>query len=66
MDSFGWDVKKASNPVNPQAELWICKTKDTNDNRCITGGHMKRKSLHTVTNYVAVLSTDEYVSKIEQ
>nr|MBA3751141.1 VOC family protein [Nitrosopumilus sp.] len=65
-DVFGWDMKKVSNPVNPQVELWMCETEDLNGNKGITGGLMKRKSLPTVTNYIAVLSIDECVSKIEQ
>ena len=65
-DVFGWDMKKVINPANPQAELWMCETEDVNGNKGLTGGLMKRKYLPAVTNYIAVLSIDECVSKIEQ
>ncbi len=35
---FGWDMKKVSDPANPQAELWVCETEDVNGNKGITGG----------------------------
>lgn len=65
-DVFGWDMKKVGNPATPQIELWMCETEDSNGNKGITGGLMRRKSLPTVTNYIGVLSIEEFILKIER
>ena len=62
---FGWNMKKVSNPVTGR-DLWMCETEDEGGNKGISGGMMRRDSLHTVTNYISVTSIDEYISKIEQ
>jgi uncharacterized protein len=56
-----------SNPVRPEQDYWVFDTKDDKGNQGLTGGMMKRQSPHhTVTNYISVISNDEYTSKIEQ
>ena len=51
-------MKKVGNPANPPGRIRMCGTEDVNDNKGVTGGLMKRKSLTGVTNYIAVLSID--------
>ena len=64
---FGWNMQKMSNPVRPEQDYWVFDTKDDKGNQGLYGGMMKRQSPHhTVTNYISVISIDEYTSKIEQ
>jgi len=53
-DVFGWNMKKLSSQVDSKVELWMCETEDENGRKGITGGMMKRDSLHTITNYILV------------
>lgn len=61
---FGWTMKKVTNPATG-IDFWMCETKDEFGTQGISGGMMERKSLPTVTNYIAVSSIDEYLSKIK-
>lgn len=63
-DVFGWNMKKLSSQVDSKVELWMCETEDENGRKGITGGMMKRDSLHTITNYILVNYIDEHTSKI--
>lgn len=64
---FGWNMQKMRNPVHPEQDYWVFDTKDDIGNQGLSGGMMKRQSPHhTVTNYISVISIDEYTSKIEQ
>ncbi|HXS59914.1 MAG TPA: VOC family protein [Candidatus Sulfopaludibacter sp.] len=64
---FGWTMQRMSNPVRPEEDYWTFETKDDDGNQGLSGGMMKRQSpQQTVTNYVSVLSIDEYSLKINQ
>jgi predicted enzyme related to lactoylglutathione lyase len=64
---FGWTMQKMKNPVRPEEDYWTFETKDDEGNQGLSGGLMKRQSpQQAVTNYITVLSIDEYSSKIKQ
>ncbi len=64
---FGWTMQRMSNPVRPEEDYWTFETKDDDGNQGLSGGMMKRQSpQQTITNYVSVLSIDEYSLKINQ
>ena len=64
---FGWTMQRMNNPVRPEEDYWTFETKDNEGKRGLSGGLMKRQSpQQTVTNYITVLSIDEYSSKINQ
>jgi predicted enzyme related to lactoylglutathione lyase len=66
-DVFGWDMQKWGNPENPDKDYYYFETKDENGKTGIGGGIMKRQSpQHTATNYITVLSIEEYASRLEQ
>jgi uncharacterized protein len=64
---FDWTIQKLANPEDPSKDYWFFDTKDENGNKGIGGGLMKRQAPeHSVTNYITVLSVDDYASKIEE
>lgn len=64
---FGWEMKNEISGANPGQDYWMFETQDENGNKGIGGGLMKRQSSQqTVTNYITVLSIDEFSSKVEQ
>jgi uncharacterized protein len=64
---FDWTIQKLANPEDPSKDYWFFDTKDENGNKGIGGGLMKRPAPeHSVTNYITVLSVDDYASKIEE
>ena len=59
-------MQKWNNPGN-KYDYWMFQTKDEKGNSRLGGGMMKHKnSLHTVTNYITISSSEEYTSKIKQ
>jgi predicted enzyme related to lactoylglutathione lyase len=66
-DVFGWSMQKWINPEKPDHDYWFFETQDDNGNKGLSGGMMKRQAPeHKMTNYITVLSIDDYVSKIQQ
>jgi predicted enzyme related to lactoylglutathione lyase len=66
-DIFGWNMRKTSNPENPEKDYWHFDTEDEEGHKGLSGGMMKRQAPeHTVTNYITVSSIEQYQSKIEQ
>lgn len=60
---FGWKIEKYPGPM----EYWMITTTNEKGEKAIDGGMMKRQNQQQpITNYIDVLSIDEYAVKVEK